>query len=43
MSGAGIFRQHIGVMAPMMMLMLHIVFGLVLGAVHANLGAEASA
>lgn len=35
MAGAGLFGSHLGMMAPIMTLMLHIVFGFVLGAVYA--------
>jgi hypothetical protein len=35
MAGAGFFGSHLGMMAPVMTLMLHIVFGFVLGAVYA--------
>ena len=34
MAGAGLFGMAFGVMAPMMTLVLHIVFGAVLGAVY---------
>ena len=34
MAGAGFFGSHLGMMAPVMTLMLHIVFGFVLGAVY---------
>jgi hypothetical protein len=35
MAGAGFFGSHLGMMAPIMTLMLHIVFGFVIGAVYA--------
>jgi hypothetical protein len=35
MAGAGFFGSHLGMMAPVMTLMLHVVFGFVLGAVYA--------
>ncbi|MDF2114015.1 hypothetical protein PY365_00390 [Roseiarcaceae bacterium H3SJ34-1] len=35
MAGAGLFGYHLGMTAPVMTLMLHIVFGFVLGAVYA--------
>ena len=35
MAGAGFFGSHLGMTAPAMTLMLHIVFGFVLGAVYA--------
>ncbi len=35
MAGAGLFGSDLGMMAPVMTLMLHIVFGFVLGAVYA--------
>lgn len=35
MAGAGFFGSHLGMTAPVMTLMLHVVFGLVLGAVYA--------
>jgi hypothetical protein len=35
MAGAGFFGSHLGMTAPVMTLMLHIVFGFVLGAVYA--------
>jgi hypothetical protein len=38
MAGAGLFGLNIGVMAPVMTLMLHIIFGAVLGAVYGKLG-----
>jgi hypothetical protein len=34
MAGAGFFGSHLGMMTPVMTLMLHIVFGFVLGAVY---------
>lgn len=42
MAGAGFFGTHLGMMAPVMTLMLHIVFGFVLGAVYALERPEAS-
>lgn len=44
MAGAGIFGMNMGMMAPVMTLVLHIIFGAVLGAVYQNRaqsGAEA--
>lgn len=38
MAGAGLFGLNIGVMAPVMTLMLHIIFGAALGAVYGKLG-----
>jgi len=35
MAGAGIFGMNFGIMAPMMTLVLHIIFGAVLGGVYA--------
>jgi hypothetical protein len=35
MAGAGFFGSHLGMTAPVMTLMLHIVFGFVLGSVYA--------
>lgn len=35
MAGAGLFGSHLGMMAPTMTLMLHIVYGFVLGGVYA--------
>jgi hypothetical protein len=34
MAGAGLFGMAFGIMAPMMTLVLHIIFGAVLGAVY---------
>ncbi|MBI1246134.1 MAG: hypothetical protein GC202_14125 [Alphaproteobacteria bacterium] len=34
MAGAGLFGAHLGIMAPMMTLVLHLVFGAVLGGVY---------
>jgi hypothetical protein len=34
-AGAGFFGSHLGMTAPVMTLMLHIIFGFVLGAVYA--------
>ena len=31
MAGAGLFGMSLGIMAPLMTLMLHLIFGLVLG------------
>jgi len=45
MAGAGFFGMSLGVMAPMMTLVMHLVFGIVLGAVYAmtaTQGAEAA-
>jgi len=36
MAGAGIFGSYLGMMAPVMTLMLHAVFGAVMGAVYAQ-------
>ena len=36
MAGAGLFGMHMGLMAPMMTLVLHLVFGAVLGLVYGN-------
>ncbi|MFT7508291.1 MAG: hypothetical protein ACI9KS_000458 [Sulfitobacter sp.] len=36
MAGAGLFGMNFGIMAPMMTLVLHIVFGAVLGAVYGS-------
>ena len=36
MAGAGLFGMHMGLMAPMMTLVLHLVFGVVLGLVYGN-------
>lgn len=38
MSGAGLFGLNMGILAPVMTFMLHIVFGVVLGAVFIRLG-----
>ncbi len=44
MAGAGLFGMNLGVMAPVMTLMLHLIFGLVLGLVFDKLpGAPAAA
>ena len=40
MAGAGIFGLKMGMMAPMMTLMLHVIYGAVLGLVYGKLGAE---
>ena len=37
MAGTGVFGMNLGIMAPMMTLILHLVFGAVLGAVYARL------
>jgi hypothetical protein len=37
MAGAGPFGLHLGLMAPLMTLMLHVIYGVVLGVVY---GAE---
>ncbi len=37
MAGAGIFGMNLGMMAPIMTMMLHAVFGAVLGGVFAKL------
>ena len=34
MAGAGLFGMNMGVMAPVMTLMLHVIFGAVLGLVY---------
>ncbi len=34
-AGAGLFGMHLGMMAPVMTLVLHVVFGVVLGSVYA--------
>lgn len=34
MAGAGLFGMNMGIMAPMMTLVLHVIFGVVLGAVY---------
>ena len=36
MAGAGLFGMHMGLMAPMMTLVLHLIFGAVLGLVYGN-------
>lgn len=41
MAGAGLFGMNLGIMAPMMTLVLHIIFGAVLGGTFASLGAHA--
>lgn len=43
MAGAGLFGMALGVMAPMMTLILHVVFGAVLGGVYGALHPQASA
>lgn len=40
MAGAGLFGLNIGIMAPVMTLMLHIIFGAVLGLVYGRSDAE---
>ncbi|MDA3858408.1 MAG: hypothetical protein PF480_09280 [Roseovarius sp.] len=40
MAGAGLFGLNIGMMAPVMTLMLHVIFGAVLGMVFASLSAR---
>ena len=40
MAGAGIFGLKMGMVAPMMTLMLHVIYGAVLGLVYGKLGAE---
>ena len=40
MSGAGLFGMNLGMMAPVMTLVLHIIFGVVLGATYSKLIAE---
>ena len=42
-AGAGLFGMNLGVMAPMMTLMLHLIFGLVLGLVFDKLPGAAAA
>ena len=37
MAGTGVFGMNLGIMAPMMTLILHLVFGAVLGAVYGRL------
>lgn len=43
MAGAGLFGMSFGIMAPMMTLILHIIFGAVLGAVYSAKAAPAVA
>jgi len=43
MAGAGLFGLKVGAMAPMMTLMLHVIYGAVLGYVFGKLGADESA
>lgn len=43
MAGAGFFGQKMGVMAPVMTLMLHVIYGAVLGYVYSKLGADKTA
>lgn len=38
MAGAGMFGMQMGIMAPIMTLMMHIVFGAVLGGVYGTMG-----
>jgi hypothetical protein len=38
MAGVGLFGLKMGMMAPVMTLMLHVIFGAVLGSVYAKLG-----
>ena len=40
--GAGIFGMKMGIMAPMMTMMLHVVFGVVMGNVYKVLNKEIS-
>lgn len=40
MAGAGLFGMNLGIMAPMMTLVLHIIFGAVLGGTFASLRAN---
>lgn len=42
MAGAGIFGMKLGMMAPVMTMMLHAIFGAVLGSVYAKLGSESA-
>ena len=41
MAGAGLFGMALGIMAPMMTLILHVIFGAVLGGAFSVLGADA--
>jgi len=43
MAGAGLFGMAMGIMAPMMTLVLHVIFGVVLGVVFQSLGAPKAA
>ncbi len=43
MAGAGLFGLNLGIMAPMMTFVLHIIFGAVLGKVYASLTAGQAA
>lgn len=43
MAGAGLFGMAMGIMAPMMTLVLHVIFGAVLGLVFARLSAPQAA
>ena len=43
MAGAGIFGLKMGMVAPMMTLMLHVIYGAVLGLVYGKLGAAKTA
>ncbi len=40
MAGAGFFGMKMGMVAPVMTLMLHVIYGAVLGLVYAKLGSE---
>jgi len=42
MAGAGFFGMQMGLMAPIMTLVLHLIFGAVLGLVHGNRVSEAN-
>ena len=42
MAGAGLFGMKMGLMAPMMTLVLHLVFGAVLGWIYGKLLSDAS-
>ena len=43
MAGAGVFGMKLGMMAPVMTLMLHAIFGAVLGGVYGKLSASSAA
>ena len=43
MAGAGFFGLKMGMMAPVMTLMLHVIYGAVLGYIYAKLGANKAA